>query len=211
MPAPEKRHLRREIGEGLRWVYRHETIAPLALSTHGWFLFNSMLTTAFVPFALLGLGLSPFELGVALAAAGVGGFAGSLASIPLGLRFGAGRTVIATRLAMPLGWALIALAPAVEPLVVLVIAQLFIGFTMGVENPNEMGYQQAITPDHLQARMNTTKRSINRAAIVVGAPVGGLLAVAIGYRPVFWIAGAGLVVVALLLAVSPFRRARHPE
>ena len=72
--------LRREIGEGLSWVYRHRMLAPLAITTHGWFFFNGVLVTVFVPFALLSLQLNAFELGVTLAAAGVGGLLGSLLS-----------------------------------------------------------------------------------------------------------------------------------
>jgi len=62
------RNLRRESGDGLRWVYRHRVLGPLTLTTHGWFLCNSMATTVLVPFALLGLHLSAFELGATLAA-----------------------------------------------------------------------------------------------------------------------------------------------
>jgi predicted MFS family arabinose efflux permease len=39
--------------------------------------------------------------------------------------------------------------------------------------------------------MSTTMRSVNRAVIVVGAPLGGLLAHSFGYRPVMWVAVAG--------------------
>jgi predicted MFS family arabinose efflux permease len=212
------RNLRREVGDGLRWVYRHPVITPLILSTHGWFLCNSMVTTVLVPFALLGLHLSAFELGVTLAAAGVGGLLGSLVSTRVGLRWGAGRTVIACRAVYPLAWTVIALAP--EPthtqsraLAVLVVAggQLLYGLAMGVENANDTGYQQAITPDELQGRMNTTRRSVNRAMIVVGAPLGGLLADSLGYRPVMVLAVAGFAVVAVALAASPLRHARHGD
>ncbi|WP_226920745.1 MFS transporter [Georgenia subflava] len=204
-----------EVAEGVRWVYRHRTLAPQALSTHGWFLFNSMLVTVFVPFVLVGLGLTATELGIALAGAGVGALVGSLLSTRIGMRWGAGRAVIAARLVMPLGWVVIALAPADgdrwTTVAVLAAGQLVYGFTMGAENANEMGYRQAVTPDELQGRMNTTMRSVNRAMIVVGAPVGGLLADTLGYRPTMWIALAGFVVVALLLAASPFRHARHDD
>lgn len=103
--------LRRDIAVGLRWIYGHKMLAPLIVSTHGWFLCNSMVGTIFVPFVLLGLGLTPFELGFALAFAGAAGFIGSLLSVPVGMRFGAGRTVITSRMLMPLSWAIIALAP----------------------------------------------------------------------------------------------------
>ena len=59
--------------------------------------------------------------------------------------------------------------------------------------------------------MNTTVRSANRGMIVAGAPVGGLLAVTIGYQPTLWIAVAGLVAVTIFLAASPFRTARHAD
>ena len=152
------RSLRREIGEGLRWVYGHRMLAPIVLSTHGWFLCNSVVTTVFVPFALLRLGLSAFEaLGVTLAAAGVGGLLGSLISTRVGMRWGAGRTVIACRAVMPLAWTVIALAPAQAdghaPVLAVLVAgsgQLLVGLSMGVENANEMAYQQAITPDEIQ-------------------------------------------------------------
>lgn len=206
--------LRREIGEGLVWVYRHRTLAPMALVTHGWFLFNSVLFTVYVPFALLDLGLSAFQLGLTLAAAGVGGLLGALAAARLGLRWGAGRTVIAARVLMPLGWVLITLTPSTDPVYVvalLAVGQFGYGLSMGAENANEMGYRQAITPDALQARVNITIRSVNRAMSVIGAPTGGLLADQIGYRPTFWIAIVGLLLVVSALAASPFRHARHDE
>ncbi len=74
-----------------------------------------------------------------------------------------------------------------------------------------MSYRLAVTPDALQGRMNTTMRSVNRAMIVVGAPVGGLLADAIGYRLTLWMAIVGVALVTVALAASPFRQARHGD
>ena len=210
-------HLRREVMEGLRWVYGHRMLAPFALSTHGWFVCNSALVTVYVPYALLGLGLSAFELGLTLAAAGVGGLVGSLAAVRLGLRFGAGRTVIAAHAVTPLGWGIVALAPdpggggRTATLVVLAVGQLVHGLSLGVGNANSMGYRQAVTPDALQGRMNITMRSINRAMVVVGAPLGGLAADAVGYRPVLVAGIVGFLLLAAALALSPYRHARHGD
>jgi MFS family permease len=82
---------------------------------------------------------------------------------------------------------------------------------MGLENANSMGYRQAVTPDRLQARTNTTIRSMNRAMLVIGAPAGGLLADHLGYRPALWLGVAGFTLVAVLLGISRFRTARHPQ
>lgn len=43
--------------------------------------------------------------------------------------------------------------------------QLCHGWAMGASNSHEMPVRQARTPDELQARTNTTLRSLNRAVI----------------------------------------------
>lgn len=212
----DRHALRTEIAEGLRWVYRHRVLAPMAIGTHAWFLFNSMVATVYVSFALLGLHLSAFQLGVTLAAAGAGGLVGSTFSTRLGMRWGAGRTVILCDVLMAVAWALIALEPVDRGhtwsvVAVLAVGQCLYGVGLGLSNANEMGYRQGVTPDHLQARTNTTIRSANRAMIVIGAPVSGLLAVAIGFQPTLWIAAGGFILVAVFLAASPFRNALHSD
>lgn len=216
-PDPQARRprLAGSIGDGLRWVYGHRTLAPLAITTHAWFVFNGMLGAVFAPFVLVGLRLTPFDLGFALAGAGLGGFAGSVVATRLGLRWGAGPVVIGCHALTALACAAIALAPAsaghAVVLSALVLGQGLYGLSLGAENANSLGYRQAVTPDALQGRMNTTMRSLNRAMIVIGAPLGGVIADHLGYRPALWIAAGGFLLVSLLLAASPFRQARHGE
>jgi predicted MFS family arabinose efflux permease len=81
---------------------------------------------------------------------------------------------------------------------------------MGAENANKMGYWQAVTPDRLQGRMNATRRSVNRAMIVVGAPVGGVLGDAFGFRLVLGVAVLGFLLSAVGLGATGFRRVRLP-
>jgi hypothetical protein len=38
---------------------------------------------------------------------------------------------------------------------------------LGLENANELALPQEVTPDHLQGRVNTTTRSINRVALAL--------------------------------------------
>ncbi|OLT13857.1 hypothetical protein BJF78_21160 [Pseudonocardia sp. CNS-139] len=87
-PRPERasRSVLADLAEGARWVYRHRTLGPLAIGTHGWFLANSVAMVAYVPFALVELGIGPVGLGVTYALAGIGGLAGSTASEPLARR-----------------------------------------------------------------------------------------------------------------------------
>lgn len=205
--------LRAEVGEGLRWVYRHPTLAPFAVATHLWFVFWGMsgAVLAFFILSTVQLGspaLDSLALGIAGSVAGIGALVGSSVALRLGRRFGTGLVVVACHTVMPVAYVLFAVAPGhVAGCVLIGLGQLLIGVSMGAENPNGMGYRQSVTPDHLQGRMNATMRSINRAMIVIGAPVGGLLAVQLGYRPTLWLMAVGFAVVALVLGSSRFRTA----
>jgi MFS family permease len=203
-PAPVRLPLLREIREGLGWVYGHRMLRPLALSTHGWTLFAAVLGAVYVPYGLLELGFSALGLGLTLAAAGVGGLVGSGLSERWGRR--PGIAVPAAWLLDAVGIAVIAVTPA-GGLVVAGAGQFLNGLGLGLSSPVELSYRQAVTPDRLQARMNATMRSLNRAAVVIGAPVGGLVADAVGFRFALWVAASGLAAAALVLAASPFRHA----
>jgi MFS family permease len=204
LPAPARGPLLREIREGLGWVYGHRMLRPLALSTHGWTLFAAVLGAVYIPYALLELGFSPLESGLTLAAAGVGGLLGSGLSERWGRR--PGIAVPAAWLLDAVGIAVLAVTP-VNGLVIAGAGQFLNGLGLGLSSPVELSYRQAATPDRLQARVNATMRSFNRAAVVIGAPVGGLIAEAVGIRFALWVAAAGLTAAALSLLSSPFRHA----
>jgi predicted MFS family arabinose efflux permease len=95
--------------------------------------------------------------------------------------------------------------------VVAAAGQFVYGLGFGAEGPIELAYRQAVTPDRLQGRMNATMRSLNRDAVVVGAPLGGLSADAAALRPALWPGSAGITTIAFLLAISGFRTASHDD
>ncbi|WP_421735284.1 MFS transporter [Cellulomonas sp.] len=215
-PRDESRRRVRDVGpeirEGLRWIYRHATLRPLALSTHAWFACSAVAGAVMTPFALRTLHLSPATLGLALAAAGVGALAGASVAVRLGDRWGAGHVIIGARLGTGAAWGVMAasalLVPGGGAWVLFALGQLLLGLCMGAENANEMAYWQTATPDRLQGRTNATRRSANRAVIVVAAPLGGLLGDAVGYGAALVVAGATLVVVATVSLATGVRRAR---
>jgi predicted MFS family arabinose efflux permease len=71
-----------------------------------------------------------------------------------------------------------------------------------------MGFEQAVTPDRLIARMTATRRSVNRSMIVLGAPLGGFVATKLGVEFALGASALVMVFAGLILAVSPFRWAR---
>jgi MFS family permease len=217
-PAPEPgsapRGLWREIREGVRWVYRGSGLATLAVATHGWFAGNAVIGVVLAPYALSVLGLAPFQFGLIGAVGGTGALCGAAVTTRVGLRLGTGRTIIACHIITTAG--VLVMVPAGEgthgwaSAAVLAVGQGLYGLAMGMSNSHEMSYRQLVTPDELQARTNTTLRSLNRAVMVVAAPVAGILASAWGIRPLLGVAAVIFALVAAGLAATPFRAVRAP-
>ncbi len=159
-------------------------LGPLATASHLWFACQGMVTTVYVLFVLQTLGMSAFLLGVTYAFGGIGAVLGGALSGLAGRRLGVGPAIIAGRWLAPLAYLLIPLAGGGPwGLVLLCGSQFLFGVSIRVDSPIELGYRQSITPSGLLGRMNATMRSVNRAAIVIGAPLGGLLADQLGRRP----------------------------
>jgi MFS family permease len=211
--------LGRQIREGLAWVYRQPTLGSLAVLTHGWFVCNAMLTPVFAALVLLDIGASPFALGVALAGAGLGSLVGASVTTRVGRSLDAGPTIILSHAITTVGVAILAVAAAATDgasstatlVAALTVGQGLHGLAMGMSNSHEMGYRQTITPDALQARTNTTMRSVNRAMIVGAAPIGGFLADAVGTTTTLAVIAVGFGLVTVAMLASPVREARYAD
>ena len=214
LPAVTTRGLLREVVEGVRWIYRGSGLSALELSTHFWFVGHAVVGVVLAPYVLRTLDLSALQFGIIGAVGGAGAVLGATVTTRVGRRLGTGRTIIVCHLLSALGVAAMVLAgqdraPA-GTVVVLALGQCLYGLAMGMSNSHQMSYRQLVTPDELQARTNTTLRSINRAVIVVVAPLAGLLADAWGMRPMLVLAAAIFALVAAGLGASPFREAQAP-
>ena len=203
--------LRREIREGVRWVYGGSALTTLAISTHTWFMANATVSVVVAPFALLELDLNPFQFGVVTGVAGVGALAGVALTSVTGRRVGTGGAIMVAYAASSVGVLVMAMSgfgtSGWAAAAVLGAGFACHGFGMGVGNSHEMSYRQRVTPDALQARVNTTMRSFNRAVIVVVAPLAGLLADRLGIRPALFFAAVVFAVAVAILAAAPPLRA----
>jgi len=139
-----------------------------------------------------------------------------LATARIGESLGVGPTMILSRCLYPVAFVIIAAAGFVSvgdwrAFAAIGLGQFLIGLALGLEGAQEMGYEQAVTPNRLMGRTRATIRSINRGVVVVGAPLGGLVADRLGNRPTILITAAGMVLVVLLMAGSGVRHARMED
>lgn len=200
-----------EMADGIRWVYGGSGLRRLAVATQVWFAAQAVLQVVVVPFAYLQLGLSSVALGAVLALAGVGAVAGAATSTLVGRGFGTVGAIICSYAVSGVG-VLVMLTAALEPsdwsTALLGVGQLAHGWAMGLGNSHEMTFRQALTPDALQARTNTTMRSLNRAVLVLVSPVAGLLAQRFGAPVALGLSSLVFATAAGLLLFSPLRSAR---
>ncbi|MET2010633.1 MFS transporter [Microbacterium chocolatum] len=216
-PRPAGRNVGHDIADGMRFTYRHPTLRPLAVSVHVWFLGNSIVMTVFAVYVLRELALPAWAFGVALAATGVGGFAGALIAPALGARWGAGRAILFGRALVVVPWLVLGIAPlnsdtsVVLTLSVVAASQLLYGGAMGIEDANDISYRQAVAPDAIQGRMNATIRTVNRAVFFVGALAAGALMTILGFAQTLMVGAVVFAVAAAVIIVSPLRTARHDD
>ncbi|PWK47756.1 putative MFS family arabinose efflux permease [Actinoplanes xinjiangensis] len=198
----ERMTLRKEIAEGVRFVFGHPLVRPLALCALAADLAFAAVLALQVPYASSTLHLSPGAIGVALAVGSAGGLLGAVLSSPLAERIGSGRAVIVSVVVFSVGAAMVPLATGIAGFT----AGLFVVYLgVVVFNVLQMTICQTVTPDRLLGRMNATLRFLSWGAVPVGAAVGGLLVVPLGIRAVLWIAAGVCALAVLPLLFSKIR------
>jgi MFS family permease len=201
-----ERNLAREIREGLRWAYGHRVLGPVAASTHVWFFANGIAFTVLSLVALRSLGFSAFTFGLLLAVSGSAALVGATFAARIGSWLGLGPTIILARAAYPVAWLLVAVAAWFSAAPALLYVALAIhGLAAGIENANEMGLRQGVTPDRLLGRVNANIRSANRTAAALGALAGGAAVGIIGEDVTLVAVMVVFAVAALIAGISPLR------
>jgi MFS family permease len=87
----------------------------------------------------------------------------------------------------------------------LVAGGILVGFGGVVYNVNQVSLRQAITPGHMQGRMNATMRFVVWGTLPIGALAGGALGGAIGLRQTLWVAALGGLLAFVPPLLSPVR------
>ncbi|MFC4532242.1 MFS transporter [Sphaerisporangium dianthi] len=209
-PARERRAttLRREIGEGLRFVARDPYLRVLtvfgAASNLGLMGYQAIL----VVFLVRDVGLTPGVAGGLMAAMSLGGVAGAAGAAHLCRRFGSARAMIACEmLGAPFGL-LIPLANPGGGLALAVAGGFVVVAGVVAGNVIKASFRQTYTPRRLMGRVSVSMQFVNYGTIPLGALLGGALGGAIGTRASMWIIMAGLALTGLILLAGPLKRRR---
>ncbi len=192
----ERRAVRHEIAEGLRWLWHHPPVRTLAITITGFNVTFGAAMAVQVLYARQRLGLDDLGFGLFLAASAVGGIVGSSAYGALERRF-------------PLG-TLMRVSLVLETLVHLTLAVLrspwlaggvmfVLGAYASVWGTTANTVRQRAVPSRLLGRVGSVYMLGSLGAIAVGTVIGGALAEWGSITTPLWFAGIGSAVMTAAL------------
>ncbi|HEX6122285.1 MAG TPA: MFS transporter, partial [Ktedonobacterales bacterium] len=201
------RVMRRDIVEGMRWLWRQ----PLLRALTAILAISNLLTAgeALVVIVLAErLHASMGEIGLIVALGGVGTVLGALLAERITRRLSFGQAFTGANWLIALVWFGFALAPA--PLW-LGVALAINGGTFAVLNVVQYSRRMALIPDEMQGRINSIIRLLIYGAVPLGLAVMGLLIERVGPVATALLLGVGLVGLALRVTLDPHFRPSFPR
>ena len=188
--------LRSEMAEGIRWLMAHPPMRTLALTI---FTFNVTFGAAWSVLVLYvgdRLGMDEIGFGLLITATAAGGLIGAGLYGRLERRFSLGNIMRGGLIIETLTHLMLALTtlPAVAfvTLVLLGVHEFAWGTTSTV-------VRQRAVPDALLGRVGGVYRVANVGGLVIGTPIGGLLARTFGITAPFWFGFIGSAVLVVVL------------
>jgi MFS family permease len=204
----QRRPLRAEIAEGLAFVVRHPLLRRIVACTGTGNLFNAIVATLLVLFALRVLHLSESLVGLVFSAGAVGGVVGAVTAARFARWVGEGRAIPLAALVIVPFAALYPLAAVGAPAPLLMIGNFGVSWAVVAYNVTQVSFRQRLCPPRLLGRMNASVRFIVFGTMPLGGLLGGVLGSWLGVLPTLWIAAAGELLAALAVVTSPLIRMR---
>ncbi len=203
-----ERHVWREIGEGLRFVFANRLLWSLAGCTGTSNFFSSLTGAVYVLYFIHGLHFRGAMVGVVFGVGAVGGLVGAVAASRITGKLGLGAALVSAITLSAAVQFLVPLAPAHSPVAMgmLIVAELCTFFGSVVYNINQVSLRQAITPDRLLGRMNASIRFLIWGTMPLGSLAGGLLGSWIGLHATLWVGVVGGMGAVVWLLTSPVSR-----
>jgi MFS family permease len=203
----ERRSMRAEMAEGLRFVLHHRYLRNIAASTATFNFFGNIWGAIFIVYAVRRLDMTPQLIGLVFSIASAGFMIGALTANRIAERIGVGRTIVWSQATSAIA-ILIPLAPQDKygAIPYIIAAEIVISASVVIYNVNQVSLRQALCPERLQGRMNAVMRFIVWGTIPVGNLIGGALASTVGLHRTIWIGVLGSILAVIPVALSPVRR-----
>jgi MFS family permease len=192
----ERTGLRAEMVEGIRWLVAHPPMRTLALTILTFNVTFGAAWSVLVLYAGDRLGMDEVGFGLLTTAVAIGGVIGTVSYGRLERRFSLG-DIMRVGLLIETGTHL-SLALTTSPTVALATLVVF-GAHAFVWGTTSTVVRQRAVPDELLGRVGGVYRVAIVGGMVIGTPIGGLLAKTFGITAPFWFAFAGSALLVVIL------------
>ncbi|MBG0831466.1 MFS transporter [Planomonospora sp. ID67723] len=192
-PAAERRRLREEAAEGIRYVVGHPLLRRFAVIGAAVMVSNGVWVVAQPFFLLRTLDVSPGLYGLLLTGSPVGSLLGGALAPRLAARYGVGRAMYGGAALASTASLLVPLAAEGWRLTLYPLGCLLLGMSGSVYNISQLSYRQRITPERLLGRMNASMRFLMWGAAPLGGLLGGVLGIWFDAHAILWIAVCGFL------------------
>jgi len=194
--SAERPHFVADLVEGVRWLAGHAAMRTLAITI---FTFNVTFGAAMgvlVLYAAQRLHMDAVGFGLLTTAAAAGGVVATVSYVALTRRFSLGNIMRVGLLVETLTHLVLALTTV--PIIALAI--MFVsgihGFTWGTTATT---VRQRVVPNELLGRIGGVMRFAGYGGLVIGTPIGGLIAGQFGITAPFWFGFVGSAILVVLL------------
>jgi len=194
--AGERRSLRQEMADGVRWLVAHPPMRTLALTIIAFNVTYGAAWSVLVLYASERLGMSAVGFGLLTTAIAIGGIIGTSAYGRLERRFALADIMRGGLLIETFTHLILALTTS--PVVALATMVVF-GAHAFVWGTTSTVVRQRAVPDELLGRVTGVYTVGLVGGIVVGTPIGGLLAREFGITAPFWFGFIGSAILVVVL------------
>ncbi|RZU18908.1 putative MFS family arabinose efflux permease [Kribbella rubisoli] len=205
---PERPDLRREIADGMRLVFHHPLLRPLALNTMVTMLFQAAAGAIMVVYLVRAVHLQPATIGVLSMIGLCSAIVASVVTERLSTRYGDARTLLLSSTGIGVAFTVQAMTAPGWQVSWFVVGTLLAGFSIIVSYILQVSTQQRLCPPELQGRVSATMSFVSWGATPLGSLLGGALGTAFGLHTTLWIAGLGTLTGNAVLYLSPLRTLR---
>jgi MFS family permease len=211
-PKEDRRPLRTEIAEGLRFVVSQPMIRIIAITTAGTNFFGAMIWALSPLLFLRDLHMSPALFGLMFSVGSIGGLLGGIAAPKLARVMGEGPLITCSAVISGAALLLIPFA-ALQPVEVVpylvTTAEFISSFAVLTYNITQLSARQRICPPQLLGRMNASIRAFIWGVMPLGSLLSGVLGSQFGILTTLWIGALGATLAGVAMLFSPMRNLKR--
>ena len=203
--AVPDRHPWLEIKDGAHFVWNHDLLRPIVITSVAWNISWFVLQAIYVPYAIRTMGMTSSEVGLTLACYGAGMIFGSLMAAKIVARMTFGNAILLGPFFSVLAAAVMAVTHFWSSPTVAGLSYFLFGFGPIIWTITSTTLRQSVTPNTMMGRVTAINIVAGTGARPLGALLGGFVGETFSDLASLLVVVAGFSVQAIVISLSRVR------